>query len=101
MAITSEDVIPTYTRVAPQWDRPRSRALFEKRWLDRVLDYTSRHGKRRRILDLGSGSGQPIASYLMERGAAVTGLNAAMPMVDLFAAKPAACHSAPRWHARS
>ncbi|MEJ6477421.1 MAG: methyltransferase domain-containing protein [Octadecabacter sp.] len=84
--MTPEDIIPTYTRVAPQWDRLRSRTLFEKRWLDRMLDYTPLHGKRRRILDLGCGSGQPIASYLMERGAAVTGVDAAMPMVDLFAA---------------
>ena len=84
--MTPDDIIPTYARIAPQWARLRNRSLMEKRWLDRMLDYTPLHGKRRRILDLGCGSGRPIASYLMERGAHVTGVDAAVPMVDLFAA---------------
>jgi SAM-dependent methyltransferase len=75
-------ILATYDRVADDWDRHRDRTLFERRWLDRFLD----HAPGRRILDIGCGSGRPIAQYLSERRAKLTGVDGAERMVELFKA---------------
>jgi SAM-dependent methyltransferase len=75
-------ILATYDRVADDWDRHRDRSLFERRWLDRFLD----HAPGRRILDIGCGSGRPIAQYLSERRAKLTGVDGAERMVELFKA---------------
>lgn len=82
--MTPDRILPTYDRVAPDWDRRRSRTLFERGWLDRMLGVAPTHGGRKRVLDLGCGSGRPIATYLAERGCAVTGVDGAAAMVALF-----------------
>ncbi len=79
-----EDIIPTYDRVGPSWAETRDRRLIEKRWIDRLLSVAPRHGARRSVLDLGCGAGHPVASYLAERGAEVTGVDAARSMIRLF-----------------
>ena len=79
-----QDILSTYDRVGPAWAAHRNRALFEKRWLDRLLAYAPLHGPRRRLLDLGCGGGRPIAAYLIDRGVEVTGLDGAASMVELF-----------------
>lgn len=93
---TSEDVIATYDRIAADWARIRDRSLFERRWLDRWLALAPRV-RPVSILDLGCGTGRPIASYLSERGAAVTGVDAAAAMCILFrtALPQARCIEAP------
>ena len=86
-----DQILDTYDRVAPRFARERDKTLFEKRWLDRLWGYTPNPTGRRRVLDLGCGSGQPIAAYLDERGAEVTGVDGAAAMVALFrAALPSA-----------
>ena len=75
-----EDILPTYNAVAEIWDRERNQALFERPWLDRMLNFAP--GKR--VLDLGCGSGRPIARYLVDRRATVTGLDGAAAMIKLF-----------------
>lgn len=82
--MTPDAILPTYDRVAPGWDRRRSRVLFERGWLDRMLGVAPAHGGHRRVLDLGCGSGRPIAAYLADRGCAVTGVDGAPAMVALF-----------------
>jgi SAM-dependent methyltransferase len=79
-----EDIIPTYDRVGPSWAETRDCRLIEKRWLDRMLSIAPRHVGKWRVLDLGCGAGRPIASYLAERGAEVTGIDAAQAMIQLF-----------------
>ena len=76
-------VIATYETAAQAYARSRDRSLFERRWLDRALSY-ARFG--RRVLDLGCGPGRPIATYLEDRRCAVTGVDAAPAMVELFRA---------------
>jgi SAM-dependent methyltransferase len=73
-------VIATYERQAEAFDRSRGKSLIEKSWLDRLLKDLP-HGAR--ILDLGCGSAEPIAAYMIERGFALTGVDAAAPMVDM------------------
>lgn len=78
--MTPDAILPTYDRVAAAFDRARDKSLFERRWLDRMLN----HARGRRVLDLGCGSGRPIASYLADRRAQVTGVDGSAAMVALF-----------------
>jgi len=81
---TAEDVLTTYDRVAPEFQSQRNRSLFEKSTLDRLLGVTPHHQSPRRLLDLGCGTGAPLATYLADRGLAVTGVDGAANMVALF-----------------
>ena len=80
-----EDVISAYDREGPAWAATRDRRLIERPWLDRALALAPRTIGRRRVLDLGCGAGRPIAEYLLDRGCAVTGVDASRAMIDLFA----------------
>lgn len=82
---TPADILPTYERVAVKFHAMRNKSLFEKASLDRMLGITPRNTAQRRLLDLGCGPGAPIATYLADRGMAVTGVDGAANMVDLFA----------------
>lgn len=80
--MTPDDILPTYQKVAQGFARNRDRSLFERRWLDRALSYAP----GRKVLDLGCGPGLPIATYLRDRRAEVTGVDGAAAMIDLFEA---------------
>lgn len=82
---TADDVLATYDRVAQDYLVQRNRILFEKSMLDRMLGIMPRNQAPRRLLDLGCGTGAPIATYLAERGLAITGVDGAKGMVDIFA----------------
>lgn len=81
----AQDVIPTYERVGQIWAKHRNRSLFEKAWLDRFLTAAPRGTGHVRVLDLGCGSGQPLATYMAERGATLTGVDAAETMTQIYA----------------
>lgn len=83
--MNAEDVIPTYERAGPDWAKLRNNALMEKAWLDRMLTAAPRQTGRVRVLDLGCGSGKPIGTYLAERGATLTGVDATTSLSDLYA----------------
>ena len=78
--MTPDKILTTYDTVATTWNQQRNTSLFEKRWLDRMMN----HAPGKRVLDLGCGSGKPIASYLCEKGAKLTGVDGAMAMIRLF-----------------
>lgn len=69
-----------YRRQASVWDAGRIRDLYETDWLDRAVDGL---GAGTPVLDLGCGAGDPIAAYLLERGFAVTGLDASPEMLAI------------------
>jgi len=75
-----EDVLPIYDRVAVDFARARSRALTERRWLDRALAYAP----GRKVLDVGCGAGLPIDAYLVDRRCTLTGVDGAPHMLALF-----------------
>ncbi len=75
-----DDILSTYERVARGFAASRDRTLFERRWLDRMLN----HAPGRRVLDLGCGPGRPIAEYLVDRRCTVTGVDGAPAMIALF-----------------
>lgn len=76
----AEGVIDLYSRRAAEWDADRSRALIERPWLDRFLAHVPGGGS---VLDLGCGSGEPIARYMIEQGRAVTGVDASPGGISL------------------
>ena len=69
-----------YQTSAARFDQNRDKSLFEKPWLDRFLEHLPAGG---RILDLGCGSGEPIAAYLIELRFQITGVDYAPAMIDL------------------
>ncbi|MGC2636294.1 MAG: methyltransferase domain-containing protein [Acidobacteriaceae bacterium] len=81
MSRDSERIIGLYDENAAEWDRLRGPgSLFEKPWLDRFLGLL---GPGATILDLGCGSGRPIAAYFIGCGYAVTGVDSSPALIDL------------------
>ena len=75
-----ERIASLYEENAAAWDRQRGRDLHERPWLDRFTALLPDGGS---ILDLGCGSGEPVARYLIERGFALTGLDASETLIGL------------------
>ena len=69
-----------YQRQAEVWHRGRARNLYEQVWLDPFVTAVPEGG---RILDLGCGSGEPIARYLLDRGCSVVGIDYAPQMIEI------------------
>jgi len=87
--MTAADRIPElYNRHALAFDRARGRSLFERAWLDRFLALVPAGGH---VLDMGCGSGDPIARYLIESGRRVTGVDTSPRLLQLAGSRfPAA-----------
>jgi SAM-dependent methyltransferase len=75
-----DDILPTYERCGAAWAANRTRSLFERPALDRL--WSAMPGPS--LLDLGCGSGEPLARYLASKGARVTGVDGAATMAALF-----------------
>ncbi|MEM7786374.1 MAG: class I SAM-dependent methyltransferase [Bacteroidota bacterium] len=69
-----------YERNAAAFDHQRAKHLFERAWLDRFIDGLPEGAH---ILDLGCGSGEPMARYLIAHGFRITGVDAAQAMIDI------------------
>jgi SAM-dependent methyltransferase len=75
----SQRVVGLYQRHAQAWAKDRENGLFEKSWLDRFLA----HAAPGPVLDIGCGSGEPIARYLVASGRAVTGADSSSAMIAM------------------
>ena len=73
-------VVEAYEAEAATWDRARSRSLYERPWLDRFEALLVPGGE---ILDVGCGTGEPIAAHFVARGFAVVGVDAAEAMLRI------------------
>ena len=81
MNAAAEQIIALYERHAHAWDRDRGRVLgVEKTWLDR---FTAVLPQGASVLDLGCGSGEPIARSLIESGFEVAGVDASPTLISL------------------
>jgi SAM-dependent methyltransferase len=81
MADADDHVVDLYRRHAEAWAAARGTKLAERAWIERFADLLAPGAT---VLDIGCGSGQPIARYLSDRGHAVTGIDAAPEMITLF-----------------
>jgi SAM-dependent methyltransferase len=81
MSSDADRIVSLYERHAAEWDRRRRPdAMLERAWLDRFAALLPPGAA---ILDIGCGSGQPIARYLLERGFPVTGVDSSPALIEL------------------
>ena len=69
-----------YERRAKHFDATRVRDGREQKWLEMFVETVPAGGS---ILDLGCGTGEPIASWLIKRGFRVTGIDYSEPMLAM------------------
>ncbi|WP_206931189.1 class I SAM-dependent DNA methyltransferase [Roseococcus thiosulfatophilus] len=79
MSSPADDILRLYDDHAAAFARLRSQALFERGWLDAFMDAMPPSG--REVLDLGCGTGLPLAAHLAARGCRITGLDGAPAMI--------------------
>ena len=76
----ADNIIGLYQRHAQDWDKDRGRSLFERPWLEQFLKLVPPGGS---ILDIGCGSSEPIARFLIEQGYEVTGVDSSPSLIDM------------------
>lgn len=76
----NDGVVAAYNKIAAWFDRHRTRSLIEQPWLDALSQGLPEHAA---ILDLGCGTGEPIARYLVKRQYRLTGVDASAAMIDI------------------
>lgn len=81
---SSHQIIALYERHAHDFDADRGKSLFERDWLDR---FRAAIGAGATVLDLGCGSGEPIAHYLIGWGHPVSGVDSSHTLIGLCAAR--------------
>ena len=79
-AIAAADIVDLYDRRSADWVADRGRDLTEadRTWLDR---FTARLEPGAAVLDVGCGSGRPMAAALLERGFRVTGVDSSAALI--------------------
>ena len=80
MSTDADRIVGLYDRHASTWDTIRSRSLFERPWLERFRALLPPTGS---VLDIGCGSGEPIARFFIEAGYRLTGVDSAPAMIAL------------------
>ncbi|MEM8917548.1 MAG: class I SAM-dependent methyltransferase [Pseudomonadota bacterium] len=80
-----------YERQARYWDNVRPTSLYEKPWLDRFVRNLPPGAS---LLDLGCGSGVPVAGYFLDQGFSVVGVDYAETMIALARQR----YPAAEWH---
>lgn len=61
----------SYNKIADQWTKNRSQSFLS----ELVIEFASRVKRGGKILDIGCGTGYPIAAYLVDQGFHVTGID--------------------------
>jgi len=74
-------IIGHYERHAAAWDADRQNSGWnDKVWHDLFIDSLTTGA---RVLDLGCGSGRPVAQHMAQRGLRVTGVDSSRAMISL------------------
>lgn len=76
----AESIIGLYEKQAAAWDAQRGSDLPERDWIDRFMTLLPEAGT---VLDIGCGSGEPVARYLIERGFRPTGVDSSRSLIAL------------------
>jgi SAM-dependent methyltransferase len=69
-----------YEKIVHWFDAHRYKGLMERDYLELVIRTIPKKGT---ILDLGCGTGEPIAKFFIEKGYQVTGVDGSQGMIDL------------------
>ena len=81
MTRPSDLIIGHYERHATAWDKDRaSSAWNDKPWHDRFVAMLPKGAK---VLDLGCGSGSPVARHMAAQGFKITGVDSSPTMISL------------------
>ncbi|MBB5051383.1 SAM-dependent methyltransferase [Afipia massiliensis] len=77
---SSKEIGALYERHATAFDRDRGKRLVERAWFERFRQVMPEGAD---VLDLGCGSGEPVARYLIEAGHRVTGVDSSPTLIGL------------------
>ncbi|OTH00210.1 class I SAM-dependent methyltransferase [Acinetobacter sp. ANC 4973] len=77
---SAQNIIEIYKKHARAWTELRGNFLYEKTWLDHFLSLIPQHSE---ILDLGCGSGKPIADYLIQHDHKIIGVDSSDVMIEM------------------
>ena len=80
VARAAADIVDLYDRRAREWiaDRGGSLTASDRIWLDR---FTAHLRPGDAVLDIGCGSGRPVAAALLDQGLAVTGVDSSAALI--------------------
>lgn len=76
----NERVVGLYEENADAWARQRGRGLIEQSWLERFAALLPSGGS---VLDIGCGSGEPIAGWFVRNGFSVTGVDSSPSLIAI------------------
>ena len=80
MSSGAEEIISLYERHAAAWERSRNSDRFiETEWMNRFLALLP---PRSVILDIGCGSGRPLAEFFIENGFRVVGVDSSRTLIS-------------------
>ncbi|WP_065235630.1 class I SAM-dependent methyltransferase [Legionella waltersii] len=80
--MTEENQGTCYDRIAADFAKMRDSFYKEQKYLDLLISYLQPNAH---ILDVGCGSGNPIASYLIKKGFRVTGVDGSKELLTIAA----------------
>jgi SAM-dependent methyltransferase len=75
-----DDICGKYDGLAGWFDATRGKGLMEREYLDAVLERLPAGGS---LLDLGCGSGEPLAGFFIRKGFKLTGVDGAPGMIAM------------------
>jgi ubiquinone/menaquinone biosynthesis C-methylase UbiE len=78
--LNKEKVYEVYDEIIRWFDEARTKTLMEKEYLDLIVNTVPKNSS---ILDLGCGSGEPIAKFFIEKGYQLTGVDGSANMISL------------------
>lgn len=77
---SADQIISLYDRHAATWNDLRTNHFIDRKWIERFRLLLPPSAV---VLDLGCGSGQPVARYLIQAGASVVGVDSSAQMLAL------------------
>lgn len=75
----ADNVIALYREHAAAFEKNRNHAFIERTWLNRFWGLLP--GSWPDVLDIGCGSGTPMAWYLIKKGCRITGVDTWLPLL--------------------
>lgn len=73
-------VYNVYDKIFDWFDQHRNKDLMESYYLNLILDNVPSSGK---VLDLGCGTGEPLANFFIEKGFNITGVDGSKKMIEI------------------